>query len=71
MEIYVSTPLEVCEKRDVKGLYQKARRGEIPNFTGISSSYEPPAKPEIQIDTSKCTLDEAVEEIIKQLGLDV
>ncbi len=71
VEIYVSTPLEVCEKRDVKGLYQKARRGEIPNFTGISSSYEPPAKPEIQIDTSKCTLDEAVEEIIKQLGLDV
>lgn len=70
MEIYVSTPLEVCEQRDVKGLYAKARRGEIPNFTGISSAYEPPVEPDIQIDTSKCTMEEAVEQIISRLGLD-
>lgn len=69
-EIYVSTPLEVCEQRDVKGLYAKARRGEIPNFTGISSAYEPPEKPDIQVDTSACTLEEAVDQIIKHLGID-
>ncbi len=67
VEIYVSTPLEVCEKRDVKGLYAKARKGEIPNFTGISSAYEPPSNPEIQIDTSTCTLEQAVEHIIERL----
>ena len=70
VEIYVSTPLEVCEQRDVKGLYAKARRGEIPNFTGISSDYEPPVEPDIQVDTSKCTMEEAVEQIISRLGLD-
>ncbi len=70
VEIYVSTPLEVCEQRDVKGLYAKARRGEIPNFTGISSAYEPPVKPDIQVDTSACTLEEAVDQIIQHLGID-
>jgi len=70
VEIYVSTPLEVCEQRDVKGLYAKARRGEIPNFTWISSAYEPPVKPDIQVDTSACTLEEAVDQIIKHLGID-
>lgn len=69
VEVYVSTPLEVCEQRDVKGLYKKARRGEIPNFTGISSAYEPPENPEIQIDTSTCSLEEAVEKIIEKIGL--
>lgn len=69
VEIYVSTPLEVCEQRDVKGLYQKARKGEIPNFTGITSAYEAPKKPEMEIDTSKCTLEEAVEQIVGKLGL--
>lgn len=64
IEIYVSTSLEVCEKRDVKGLYKKARRGDIPNFTGVSSAYEPPAHPAISIDTAVCSLDEAVEQII-------
>lgn len=64
VEIYLSTPLEVCEERDVKGLYKKARRGEIPNFTGISSTYEPPENPAISINTGECTLNEAVDQII-------
>lgn len=71
VEIYVSTPLEVCERRDVKGLYRKVRKGEISDFTGISSVYEPPVKPEIRIDTSRCTLDEAVEQIINWLRPDI
>ncbi|MGM7702948.1 adenylyl-sulfate kinase [Pseudalkalibacillus sp. Hm43] len=67
IEIYVSTPLEECEKRDVKGLYQKARTGEIPNFTGISSPYETPANPEVEIDTSQHSLEEATEYVINQI----
>ncbi len=67
IEVYVSTPLEECEKRDVKGLYQKARQGEIPNFTGIGSPYEPPEHPEIVIDTSTCSLQEAVDQLMKEL----
>lgn len=69
VEIYVSTPLEVCEQRDVKGLYAKARRGEIPNFTGVTSTYEPPSNPEIQVDTSQCTMEEAVDQILNYLDL--
>ena len=65
--VYVSTPLEVCESRDVKGLYAKARRGEIPNFTGITSVYEPPPRFDLAIDTSKCTVDEAVDRLIGAL----
>ncbi|MBO4395726.1 MAG: adenylyl-sulfate kinase [Eubacterium sp.] len=68
IEIYVSTPIEECEKRDVKGLYEKARRGDIPNFTGISSPYEAPDAPQIEIDTSKYTLDEAIEYLMKELA---
>ena len=67
IEIYVSTPLEECERRDVKGLYAKARKGEIPNFTGISSPYEAPTSPDIEIDTSKCSLEEAVDYIIEKI----
>lgn len=67
VEIYVSTPLEECEKRDVKGLYKKAREGKIPNFTGISSPYEEPQNAHIVIDTSKCELSEAVNVILKQI----
>ena len=63
-EIYVSTPLEECERRDVKGLYAKARRGEILDFTGISSPYEEPQQPALSIDTSKESTDAAVERII-------
>lgn len=53
VEVYVDTPLEVCEERDVKGLYKKARRGEIPNFSGVNSAYEPPEKPDIRINTGQ------------------
>jgi len=62
-EIYISTPLEVCEQRDVKGLYARARRGEIQNFTGISAPFEAPAKPALSLDTSKLSLEECVEKI--------
>jgi len=64
VEIYVNTPLDVAEKRDVKGLYKKARAGEIKNFTGIDSPYEPPRTPEIDIDTVSCTAEEAAEQIL-------
>jgi len=67
IEIYVSTPLEECEKRDVKGLYAKARSGEIPNFTGISSPYEEPINPDIDIDTSKFSIDEAVDFVMDKI----
>ena len=67
IEIFVSTPLEECEKRDVKGLYEKARAGEIANFTGISSPYEVPENPNIAIDTSKYSLEEATEYIMKEV----
>jgi adenylylsulfate kinase len=67
IEVYVSTPLEECEKRDPKGLYKKARTGEISNFTGISDPYEPPENPEIEIDTTGITVDEAVSQILKNL----
>lgn len=68
VEVFVDTPLEVCESRDVKGLYAKARAGEIPEFTGISAPYEPPVDPELRIDTQK-PLDECVAEVISYLGL--
>ncbi len=67
VEVYVSTPLEECEKRDVKGLYQKARKGQIANFTGISGKYEEPENPDIVVDTSKHSLDECVEIILEGL----
>ncbi|WP_058485256.1 adenylyl-sulfate kinase [Defluviitalea phaphyphila] len=67
IEIFLSTPLEECEKRDVKGLYKKAREGEIPNFTGITSPYEKPLNPDIEIDTSKCSVEEATDIIIKKI----
>jgi len=67
VEIYVSTPLKECEKRDVKGLYQKARRGEITHFTGISSPYEVPENPDITIDTTNLSLAESVHIIYKQV----
>ncbi len=60
VEVFVSTPLEECEKRDVKGLYDKARRGEIKNFTGISAPFEAPEHPDITLDTSKLPVEESV-----------
>lgn len=67
VEIFVNTPLEVCERRDMKGLYKKARAGEIPNFTGISSPYEEPKRPEIEIDTSKYSIEKATDYIVKEV----
>lgn len=68
IEIHIECPLETCEQRDVKGLYKKARAGEIKQFTGIDSPYEKPNDPEIVIDTSKLTIDESVAEIISYLN---
>ncbi len=67
LEIYVDTPLEVVEQRDVKGLYKKARAGEIKNFTGIDSPYEEPAEPEIRIDTIRLSPDEAAAQLLAEL----
>lgn len=64
VEVYVSTPLEECERRDVKGLYAKARRGEIKNFTGISAPFEEPAHPDLSLDTSKLSLEGSVMELL-------
>jgi bifunctional enzyme CysN/CysC len=68
IEIYVSTPLAVCEQRDVKGLYAKARRGEIRNFTGIDSAYEAPERAEIALDTSRIPAPEAAAQIVDYLA---
>ena len=64
IEIHVDCPLEICEQRDVKGLYAKARRGEIPNFTGISSPFEVPTHPEITVHTDQEKLDDSVNKIL-------
>ncbi len=63
-EIYVNTPLEICEQRDPKGLYKRARAGEIPNFTGISDPYEEPQAPELELKTDTVTIDEAARQVI-------
>lgn len=63
-EVFVSTPLEVCEKRDVKGLYAKARRGEVKNFTGIDAPFEVPLNPEMVIDTSTLSLENCVNMVV-------
>ncbi len=67
IEVFISTPLEVCEQRDVKGLYAKARRGEIKNFTGIDSAYETPANAEIDLDTSEIPATDAADRIVEYL----
>ncbi|TYP95636.1 adenylylsulfate kinase [Fodinibius salinus] len=66
-EIHISTPLEVCEQRDVKGLYEQARKGEIDNFTGISDPYEEPEDPELEIDTTDITPEEGVQMVLEYL----
>jgi adenylylsulfate kinase len=68
LEIYVSTPLAECEKRDPKGLYARARRGEIENFTGVSDPYEEPRSPEVTVDTSKVSLEAAGAQVLQVLG---
>ena len=67
IEIYCRCPIEVCEERDVKGLYKKARQGLVNNFTGISSPYEIPENPELSIDTAGKSLEECVVKVIEYL----
>jgi bifunctional enzyme CysN/CysC len=67
VEVFVDTPLRVAEGRDRKGLYRKARAGNLPHFTGIDSPYEPPPSPEVRIDTVTSSVEESVEHIVSQL----
>ncbi|KTF17138.1 adenylyl-sulfate kinase [Pseudoalteromonas sp. H103] len=67
VEVFIDTPLAVCESRDPKGLYKKARAGEIPNFTGISSSFDVPEHPEIHVKTAEQTIEQSAEQIINYL----
>lgn len=69
VEVHVSTPLKVCEARDPKGLYKKARRGEIIDFTGISAPYEVPSNPDISVDTSKVSMQESIGSILRCCNL--
>lgn len=68
VEIYIATPLEECERRDVKGLYARARRGEIRNFTGIDDPYEPPEHPELTLDTRVLSVDQCVARVLERVG---
>ncbi|EGF56139.1 adenylyl-sulfate kinase [Bacteroides fluxus] len=65
LEVYVSTPIEECERRDVKGLYAKARKGEIKNFTGVSAPFEAPVHPALTLDTSVLSLEESVNKLLE------
>ncbi|HXI22059.1 MAG TPA: adenylyl-sulfate kinase, partial [Gemmatimonadales bacterium] len=67
-EIFISTPFEECARRDVKGLYARARAGEIRNFTGLDDPYEPPESPELEIDTTRLSVEEAVQRVLDYLG---
>jgi adenylylsulfate kinase len=67
IEVFVDTPVELCEERDPKGLYKKARAGQIPNFTGVSDPYEPPLQPELVLKTATCTPQEAALQILSLL----
>ncbi len=69
-EIYISTPLAECERRDVKGLYARARRGEVKNFTGISAPFEAPQHPALSLDTSTLSLEESVRRLLDLLGVE-
>ena len=67
-EIFISTPLEVCEERDVKGLYAKARAGEISNFTGISAPFEKPTNPDLDVPTHKMSIEEATAMVVNYIN---
>lgn len=69
MEVYVNAPLSVCERRDVKGLYRKARAGELPDFTGIDSPYEPPLQPEVECRTDEESLEDCAEMVLRHLAV--
>jgi adenylylsulfate kinase len=68
LEVHIATPLEFCEQRDVKGLYQKARAGEISHFTGISDPYEPPVAADLLLDTSVTSLEDSVQQLLQLLA---
>lgn len=70
-EVYIATPLDECERRDVKGLYARARRGEVKEFTGISAPFEAPTTPDLSLDTSKMTLKEEVEAVIELINKNI
>ena len=70
-EVYIATPLAECERRDVKGLYARARRGEVKDFTGISAPFEAPTNPDLSLDTSKMTLKEEVEAVIELINKNI
>jgi len=65
IEVFVNTPIEVCEQRDTKGLYAKARKGEIKNFTGIDSPFDPPAHPDVELHTDKDSIEESVQKCLE------
>ena len=67
IEVFVDAPLDVCEQRDVKGLYKKARAGEVKNFTGISSPYEEPTNPDVVIATDQMSVEQSMEVLIKAI----
>jgi len=66
-EVFVDTPLEICEQRDIKGLYKKARRGEIANFTGIGSPYEPPLTAEVRVETKDLSIDQSLSIVLENI----
>jgi bifunctional enzyme CysN/CysC len=68
VEVYVNAPLAIAEQRDPKGLYKKARGGQLPSFTGIDSPYEPPEDPEVEILTADCTPEDAVDAVLRRLA---
>ncbi len=68
-EIYISTPIEECERRDVKGLYARARKGEVKNFTGISAPFEAPQHPALSLDTSRLSVEECVNSLLHLLDI--
>ncbi len=65
IDVFVDTPLEICESRDVKGLYKKARSGEITDFTGVNSGYEAPVDPNVHVRTQDKAVDECLQELVK------
>jgi adenylylsulfate kinase len=67
VEVFVSCPVEECARRDVKGLYEKAMRGEITEFTGVSDPYEPPTNPEVTVETDKASPEECLEVVLNRL----
>ncbi len=64
-EVYIATPMEICEQRDPKGLYAKARRGEIESFTGISAPYEPPITPDLLVETSELSVEDSLQQLLE------